>query len=378
MKIFFERGSGRVLFPFAWAPILVLAALPLFAQDSPTPEPAPAASGGLGSTYFNPSMAVIGNFLAVGGQNRHENLPNASLRESEVSLQAVVDPYARADFFLSFGEGGVEVEEGFITFTTLPADLLVKVGRMRMAFGKVNTLHLHSIPWPDEPLPLVNLVGGEEGWGGAGASVSRIIELPGETFSELTLQAVRADNDELFHSDKRGDLAWNAHYRVFRDLTEDSNLDLGISYAQGPNGELAERTKLGGLDFVYRWKPLVTAGYRSFTLRGELYGSRRDSRAESGVVASAENIRNSLGWYLSADYQLDRRWHLGGRIEASDRADDDRLRDKGAALVLTFWPTEFSQLRGELRRRTYAESYTATEVLLQLQFAIGAHGAHPF
>ena len=40
--------------------------------------------------------------------------------------------------------------------------------------------------------------------------------------------------------------------------------------------------------------------------------------------------------------------------------------------------SEFSQLRGELRRRRYAEDITAEELLLQLQFAIGAHGAHPF
>ena len=113
---------------------------------------------------------MIGNFLAVGGQNRVENLPSASLRESEVGIQAIVDPYARADFFLSFGEEGVDVEEGFLTFTALPQSLLAKVGRMRASFGKVNTLHLHVLPWPDEPLPVVNLLGGEEGWIGTGVS----------------------------------------------------------------------------------------------------------------------------------------------------------------------------------------------------------------
>jgi hypothetical protein len=47
-------------------------------------------------------------------------------------------------------------------------------------------------------------------------------------------------------------------------------------------------------------------------------------------------------------------------------------------VILTFWPSEFSQVRGELRRRRYAGGITANEALLQLQFAIGAHGAHPF
>ena len=65
------------------------------------------------------------------------------MRESEVSFQAIVDPYARADFFIAFGEEGVELEEGFVTFPTLPGGLLMKVGKMRAAFGKVNTLHTH-------------------------------------------------------------------------------------------------------------------------------------------------------------------------------------------------------------------------------------------
>ncbi|HEX7252079.1 MAG TPA: hypothetical protein VF376_04285, partial [Thermoanaerobaculia bacterium] len=160
-------------------------------EPSPTPPPAPAPApptGGASQTsnYFNPSISVIGNFLGVVGHNPVENLPNASLRESELGLQAVVDPYARADFFISFGESGVEVEEGYVTFTSLPWQLLAKVGRMRVSFGKINTLHLHVLPWPDEPLTVVNLLGGEEGWKGTGVSLGRIIPLPADTFSELT------------------------------------------------------------------------------------------------------------------------------------------------------------------------------------------------
>ncbi|HXM75562.1 MAG TPA: hypothetical protein VN971_02180 [Thermoanaerobaculia bacterium] len=65
--------------------------------------PAPVAAPSQTSNYFNPSISAIGNFLAVAGRNPVENLPNLNLRESEVGLQAIVDPYARADFFLSFG-----------------------------------------------------------------------------------------------------------------------------------------------------------------------------------------------------------------------------------------------------------------------------------
>ena len=45
---------------------------------------------------------------------------------------------------------------------------------------------------------------------------------------------------------------------------------------------------------------------------------------------------------------------------------------------LTYWPSEFSQIRGQVRQTHYAEDVTANEFLFQFQFAIGAHGAHPF
>jgi hypothetical protein len=54
------------------------------------------------------------------------------------------------------------------------------------------------------------------------------------------------------------------------------------------------------------------------------------------------------------------------------------LHDSGRSLVITYFPSEFSEVRGQLRRTNYAEGEDATEFLFQFQFAIGAHGAHPF
>ncbi|HEY6928130.1 MAG TPA: hypothetical protein VJA66_00510 [Thermoanaerobaculia bacterium] len=358
-------------------------------EPSPTPPPAPApappdGAASQASNYFNPSISVIGNFLGVVGHNPIENLPNASLRESELGLQAVVDPYARADFFISFGESGVEVEEGYVTFTSLPWQLLAKLGRMRVSFGKINTLHLHVLPWPDEPLPVVNLLGGEEGWVGTGASLGRIIPLPGDIFSELTGQVFRGDSDGLFVAHSHSDIAYNFHYRVFADLSETTNLDFGLSYGAGPNAtstdEMRRWTKLQAVDVTLRWKPLRQGNYRSASLRAEVMRSQRDMPEDVG------GGQTSLGWFVSGEYQLAKRWFLGARVEQSEHADESSKRDSGGALLLTFWPSEFSQVRTELRRRSYAggtsvnpgDRFVANEILFQVQFAIGAHGAHPF
>lgn len=360
--------------PLVVALSVALGAVSATAQESPAPA---AGAAGQTANYFNPSISMIGNFVGVGGSNRYEDLPNASLRESELGLQAIVDPYARADFFISFSQEQASVEEGYLTFTALPWDLLVKAGRMKVAFGKINTLHPHVWPWVDAPLPMVDLLGGDEGWAGDGVSLAKLIALPGDTFSELTVQAFHADNPGLFATTKRSELAYNGHYRVFRDLSDSTNLDLGLSYGLGPNGTSADATThLGAFDFTLRWKPLREGTYRSAMLRGELMESRRD---QEGGTQSAK------GWYLSGDYQLAKRWWAGVRFDSSEHADNAALSDTGEALTVTFWPSEFSQLRGEFRRRRYEGTsltadgrYTANEVLLQLQFAIGAHGAHPF
>ena len=206
-------------------------------------------------------------------------------------FQAIVDPYARADFFISFSEEGANVEEGYLTFTSLPWDLLVKVGRMRLSFGKINTLHLHVLPVARRSrFPIVNLLGGEEGWSGDGVSVAKLIPL-GDTFSEATLQVFRGESEGLFTAAKRADLAFNGHYRVFADLSDSTNLDLGLSYGLGPNGTSPNaKTRLSALDATFRWKPLRTGLYRQVVLRGELFRSSRDQ---------AGGTENATGWFAA-------------------------------------------------------------------------------
>ncbi|HET7291515.1 MAG TPA: hypothetical protein VFM88_03730 [Vicinamibacteria bacterium] len=336
------------------------------AQAAPAPT---VATPPLGSKVFNPDIAVIGNFLGAAGENDSPDAPpSLQMEEAEASFQAIVDPYARADFFLTFGPEEVGIEEGFVTFPTVPGGLLVKIGKMRDAFGKVNAMHAHMLPWTDRPLVVGNLVGGEEGLADSGVSVSRLI--PNRfLFLEATGQVYQGSS-EIFAAPKRSDLAYVGHLRAYRDLGESSNIDLGGSFAYGHNGATDDTTtRLWGADLTFRWRPLRRAIYRRFLARTELVWSRRE-----GEEAAA----SSFGWYGSAEYQFARRWFLGARYDWSERAFDPSLEDKGGSLLLTWWPSEFSQIRGQFRRTEFADGQTANELLFQFLFSIGAHGAHPF
>ena len=355
------------------------AEVPAGAQGAGGPTgPLPVYGGAAaGSKIFNPDIAVIGDFLGAAGSNKVPNPePALTMHESEAAFQAIVDPYARADFFFSFGEQGVNLEEGYLTFPAVPGGLLVRAGKMRAAFGKINTLHNHVLPWTDRPLVTRNLVGGEDGINDAGFSAARLIPNPW-IFLGATGQVFRGDSSDLFTSSKRGDLSYVGHLRGYQDITESTNIDIGISYSRGHNGsgivdnlDLGRfRTTVYGTDATVRWRPLRRSIYHSFVGRSEFIWSRR---------GQPNGVQSALGYYFSGDYQFARRWFAGIRYDRSKRADDALLTDKGQSAVLTYWPSEFSQLRGQYRRTQYANGPTADEFLMQFQFSIGAHGAHPF
>ena len=291
------------------------------------------------------------------------------MQESELSFQAVVDPYARADFFVTIGPEEVALEEGYITFPTLPGGLLAKVGKFRDAFGKVNGMHAHVLPFVDRPLFTKNLLGGEDGLADSGISVAHLIPIP-FLFLEATAQVYQGSS-EIFKAPTRSDLAYVGHLRAYRDLGESTNLDLGGSFAYGHNGETTDTTtRLWGVDATLRWKPLRRSIYTHLLVGGELAWSSREDTA--GAQAA-------VGGYGYAEYQFGRRWTAGLRYDNSERADDAGIRDTGGSFILSYRPSEFSMVRGQYRRTTLGDvDEPQNEFLFQFLFAIGAHGAHPF
>jgi hypothetical protein len=339
-------------------------------------SPAALAQTPQTGNVFNPNISVIGNALGTAGHNAVDSTPALELHEAELGLQAIVDPYARADFFLTFGSerGDVGVEEGYVTFLNLPGDLLVKAGRMKGTFGKLNTEHAHVRLFADVPLPMKNLLGSEDGIEDAGVSISRLIPAPRGVFLEATAQLFRGTSNNLFEAHSRNDVEPLFHLKAYRDLSESTNLELGGSWTRGSNLEgPGFHTSLTGLDATFRWKPLQRGLYRSLIVQAELYLSDRETAA--GTV-------HANGFYALAQYQLGRRWFAGYRHDESDHADNASLRDRGDSVIVTFWPSEFSQIRAQARRNRYdlgeTGKPTATELIVQLQFSIGAHGAHPF
>ena len=385
-------------------------AAPVLAQAPPEPVSIGGA-GGAAAKVLNPDISVIGDFIGAVGNHGGRATPSLEMHESEVGFQEVIDPYARADFFISFGEAGVNLEEGYITFTSLPAGLQLKVGKMRAAFGRVNTTHNHVLPWIDRPLVSQNLVGGEDGIDDAGLSLSRILPSPKGLFLEGTAQVFRGDSTNVFSAVRRRDVAAVGHLRAYSDLSESTNIDFGASYARGHSPFADGNNQLYGADATLRWKPLRRAIYHSFVARSEFIWARTSVAPAylTGTLAppfgaAPRGLAKPFGFFVSGDYQVNRRWTIGSRFDRSERGQClptnpagpttscyqypsgsafvpgtvPLLQDTGGSFQLTYVPSEFSLIRTQFRRAKYGEGLTANEILFQFQFSMGAHGAHPF
>ena len=361
---------------------------PVAAPESPpptdVPKAAPVPSGAEGAGGPQGGLPVYGNVNALvedlqPGCRGDRQLRRCGRQQPRQSFAGSRDagggnvapghrrPVARADFFFAFGPDGADFEEGYITFPTLPGGLLAKVGKMRGAFGKTNLLHPHVLPWTDRPLVSENLLGGEEGLAASGFSVARLVpnrwmflEFTGEVFgSDSALFNLRTARAELRGSPAR----LPGRHRVLQP---------------GPGCDRSVRPQRRGR--VVGDAPDGSATRRSGTGRSGGRPGAGCSPEPSSMWSrrSEAGDATAFGAYASADYQFARRWFAGLRYDYAERAVETETLDTGMSWLVTFWPSEFSQVRGQYRRTGTAESETAHEVLVQFLFSIGAHGAHVF
>lgn len=344
-------------------------------SSAASPEPvaeAPTAAPSGSASIANPATSVIGWFQAAAGNDRRTQENAFDLREAELALQSAVDPYAKADFILSLSSAGVDVEEGYLTWLSLPLGGQAKIGKYRADFGKFNRTHAGETPFADRPLSTLAF-GGEEGLSTTGLALSAIV--PTRFYWDVTLNVGTAPaqgENNVFAADNGQDLLWVGRTSAFVDLSEASNLNLGVSYANARADSLlrgeGEHAQLAGADVTFRWKNPRRSIYRSLTIQSEY-------TREQGTV-SGTPTRD--GWFGYAIYQFARRWKVGARYDSTERTTVPG-RERGVLGLITFQPSEFSLV--SLQARRIHDTLTDTDgdaVFLKWTFNIGPHGAHPY
>lgn len=348
-------------------------------------QPAIGAGVGKSSSLLNPNISVNGDFTFLGTDNRQLNKANEfSFREAEIGFQAPIDPYARADVFITFPEGETpDVEEGYATFLTLPYNLQARLGKFRLSFGKNNLLHLHALPQTDRPLAeVVNF--GEDGLAGTGIGGSFLVPNPWDQYLLLTAEMVNGLGEDLdggqgapleepAQARSFGDFVYLGHAQSFFDLNDDNNIELGgsVLVTQPRNGP---ETRIFGVDLTYRWRPLGQSGYHQFLWRTEGYFTHVDTEEEG------PSTFDTNGFYTYGEYRLTKSLWIGNRFDWTEFPGTSGEEEWGVYPYLTFSPLEFGYFRVgyEFLRSDQLDKKSANSVWLQYNFSIGPHAAHAF
>lgn len=381
-----------------------------FSARAQNPDAAPAAPRSP-AARIAPDISVVGDLigdLSPKGSTQ-ENRARLGVREVELAVQAVVDPYFKGVVYFGFNPvEGASVEQAYLTTTSLPWDLEARLGRFLMPVGKQNTTHRHDLHTVEYPYILQRFLGAE-GLKGSGVSVSKVLA-PLGFYQELILTAVDRFGEppegltaESSPNKQLDGMGYAARLRNYWDLSQAANLELSASAITGKreqplphrfaaadpdvNAGLA-RQNVVGVDLTYRWRPLQQGLYKSFILQGEFL------RQTTGVAAypPMTEITNGFapgdhvvprtvlrnGGYVFARWQIGRRLFVGARYDNVQDPDFDGATTTAGSGVLQWYPSEFSKMVASFERVMPGSGAAYNRLLLQATFAIGPHKPHPF
>jgi len=404
------------------------------AQEKGQPAPAaatetpqgPAPSGGRAGQSLNPDLSAIvdadfgyarrapsylnGDDPDLKTDRTHKAL-GPLVQEVELAFSAIVDPYFKGEVYLTIPNlSGLEVEEAFATTTSLPANLQVKMGSFRSAFGRQNGMHLHVQDFTRRPL-INSAFLGDDGLRGAAVQLSWLAPLPFYLTLFGELRRVNAPDlppavgageipvPPVVHSFGGGnpnDLNYVGVAKLFVPVGDELSVYAGASVVKGvspglfvpdPTGTRALGTNrssvlLGG-DLYVKWKPAnESGGYRSVAWQTETVF--RHLAAGDGLGDEWDG-----GLYSQVVVQLARRFFLGVRGDLLGLPTSSVLsRTLRGSVSLTFQASEFARVRAYAEaENSYAVGGslypvqpvpTSFATFLQLEISIGAHGAHAF
>lgn len=335
-----------------------------------------------------------------------------TVQNVELTLQGAVDPYFEAFSALIFlldrnAETEVELEEAWMQTTSLPFGLQFKGGQFLSPFGRQNQIHPHAYDFADASLIMGRLLG-PDGLRGAGAQLSWTVPVP--WYSQLTVAVQNGrggtaysfrnpGEDGIFFGrmttdrEMRGleDFVWVPRFENSFNLSDTQTVLFGASGAFGSNDTGPNtRTQIYGGDFLYKWKSARAEGGFPF-VKWQTEGMYRRFEAGRGVDQSfpvAETFHD-WGMYSQVLWGFKKGWVAGVRgdyLHMTDSAFTDDLTRETRSRVsanLTWYPTEFSKIRLQynhdfLGGTQFFSGEDADSVFLQIEFILGAHGAHKF
>ena len=405
--------------------------MPVQSQDTGTPAQGspfsqakfvPDISLILDCSYLHRNVSDEQNseiFLPGFVQSSEQSLPREgfNLNYAEITFYSVVDPYFELFAVCHLSEEHFHLEEAYWLTKKFPAGFQLKAGKFLSSFGRINELHTHYWDFADRPL-VHQAIFGDEGLNEIGARITWVA--PTEIYLLLGGEVLMGENEASFG--RTGFMLPQDNIDVnsvkgpglFVGYVE-SSVDIGdasvlvrLSGAHGktrsdedfssgaPSGRAlsGSTTVLGGaLTVKHTLDAIRYISFQSEYLWRHTDGTSYSLDLLQQVHQSALENRQS-GLYAQAVVKFDLRMRGGLRfdlLQGNEIMENGRRRDLPECLprfsgMIEFNPTEFSRIRLQYnydlsRYSTTNQQLTRTtvhELTLQVNLAIGAHGAHSF
>lgn len=347
-----------------------------------------------------------------------------NLGHSELVFEANLGDLFDGVLVLEFDDEDIKVDEAYLTTRALPGGFQVKAGKFLSDIGYINSRHPHDWDFVDRPLVNEYLFG-DHGLQETGVQTTWLA--PTQTYTKLGVELLQGETSGIANHegsqssengqarilrDRPGPRLITAFAKFGPDLGPDHAAQFGISggYARSFQQTDEHSTRyedwdgsawFAGVDAVYKYSAGRAYGHGDWRLQGEYFYreidvDRRDVEFTDeggnpvGFVRNEQSFKNQQdGIYIQGVYGFAPRWEAGLRAEALGLSNDVGRGDGDSfgtsyrhSAQVTFRPVEPVFLRAQLSQNDFVEEDgdrdRGLEFMLQLNVALGAHGAHRF
>ncbi|MDH4944119.1 hypothetical protein [Sulfurimonas sp. C5] len=334
---------------------------------------------------------------------------------AELALQSIVDPYFSLTGIFHLSEDAFEVEEAFGETTSLGYGLKAKLGKFRSDFGRINAQHQHVQDFSDMPLVYVSFLG-EHGINDIGAQLQWT--LPTDTYTMIGFEALQGKNPSMYGN---GSIAPAGDPETIAVSSPDqpnllvgyikSSFDLdnttflyggSIAYGDSRINHLTDEAPHAFVGGSYLYGADLTIkhyfdSYSYLTFQGEYLYRDMDGKVYTYTDATqtAFNVtpttKKQGGYYVQLVYAYNQNWRMGMRYDNIDKND---ITSNGVAqttqnnfdrysAMIDYTTSEFARFRLQYNRNNAmfneaGERQHIDTYIVEMNLAIGAHGAHNF
>ena len=327
------------------------------------------------SDYEN--LAIPGFIDAGDAEQPFNKNEGFNLNYAEVAMRSTVDPYFDAFAIFHLHPDAFEIEEAYVQTRALPYGFLIKAGKLKSAFGRINAKHQHTWQFDSQAIIYKSLFG-PDSISDAGIQAQWVA--PTDTYLMLGAEAFAGTNDRSFGATGENQQLYVGYIKSSLDIGDNLSILGGVSIAHGSNydANATAPTDVYGVDLTLREQ---LGSYSSLIWQSEFLQRNKD------IVSRTDK---QAGLYTELIYQYNNNYSIGARYDAITQNDTDLSAYNGVntdnldryTAKIDYHPFPMSRLRLSAtydRTKVIAgQRKNVKEVMLSLNIAAGAHGAHDY